>query len=205
MKKSILAITLAFLISNASAQYDEPENKGFKKENLFTGGSLSLSFFNNTFLIGGSPVLGYKIANFIDAGIVVNYQYTSIRDYSLFDDRLRQSIYGGGVFTRLYPVNFIFAQVQVEHNFISQKYIPPSGSSIGSYKAKTSSNSLLVGGGYATGRAGSGNSPFFYLSLLVDVSGNTNSPYTDGRGRTVPVIRAGFNLPLFQGNGGSNN
>ncbi len=205
MKKSILAITIAFLLSNASAQYDEPENKGFKKENLFTGGSISLSFFNNTFLIGGNPVFGYKIANFMDAGVLVNYQYTSIRDYKVFDDRLRQSIYGGGVFTRLYPVNFIFAQVQLEHNFITQKYIPASGSLLGGYKGTTSANSLLIGGGYASGRTSSGNSPFFYMSLLFDVSGNTNSPYTDGRGRTVPVIRAGFNLPLFQGNGGSNN
>ncbi len=202
MKKGLFSLLLFCSIITAKAQYEESEKKGFNKENLFSGGSLSLSFFNNTFLIGASPVLGYKIANFIDAGIVVNYQYISIRDYTVFDDRLRQSIYGGGLFTRLYPVNFIFGQAQVEHNFISQKYIPSPNSGTSSYKAKTSANSLLVGGGYTSGRGKYGNTPFFFLSLLFDVSGNKNSPYTDGAGRSVPVIRAGFNMPLFQGRGG---
>ena len=205
MKKGLFPLLILCSVITTYAQYEDSEKKGFKKENLFSGGSLSLSFFNNTFLIGASPVLGYKIASFIDAGIVVNYQYISIRDYSVFDDRLRQSIYGGGVFTRLYPVNFIFVQAQVEHNFISQKYIPSPNSGTSSYKAKTSANSLLVGGGYTSGRGRYGNTPFFFLSLLFDVSGNKNSPYTDGAGRSVPVIRAGFNIPLFQGSGGNGN
>lgn len=204
MKKIVVALLILFFAGTTHAQYEETETKGFAKENLFTGGSISVSFFNNTFLIGGSPVLGYKIANFIDAGIVVNYQYTSIRDYTVFNDRLRQSIYGGGAFTRLYPITFLFAQAQFEHNFITQKYVPAPNSGASSFKAKTSANSVLIGGGYTSGRGREGNNPFFYLSLLFDVSGNTNSPYTDGAGRSVPVIRAGFNIPLFQGNRGGN-
>ena len=54
--------------------------RGFQKENLFTGGSISLSFFYNTFLIGGSPVIGYRFGRFADGGVVVNYLYTSIRE-----------------------------------------------------------------------------------------------------------------------------
>ena len=198
MKKLILALLVLSSFTVANAQEEEKEG-GFRKENMFTGGNVSLSFFNNTFLVGGSPVLGYRIANFVDAGIVANIQYTSIRDFRTFDDRLRQTTYGGGVFTRLYPVNFIFAQAQYEHNFIAQKYIPATNSSLQNYKLTTSANSVLVGGGYCSGRARDFNSAFFYMSVLWDVSGNSNSPYTDAYGRSVPVIRAGFSIPLFQG------
>ncbi|MBL0132548.1 MAG: hypothetical protein IPP79_00340 [Chitinophagaceae bacterium] len=60
---------------------------------------------------------------------------------------------------------------------------------------------MLVGGGYASGRAPQGNSPFFYMSVLWDVSDNKTSPYKDAYGRSIPIIRAGFNIPLFQGGG----
>jgi hypothetical protein len=176
---------------------DEEKTKGFKKENLFTGGSVSLAFYNSTFLIGASPVFGYSVGNWMDAGVVANYNYTSYRDVSVFDDKLRQSVYGGGVFTKLYPVRFLFAQAQFEHNFIKQKYILPGGGL--SSTTTDDASSFLIGGGYTTGRYGKGGSPFFYLAVLFDVSGNTNSPYTDANGRTIPIIRGGIQVPLFQG------
>lgn len=203
MKRIVLAILLAYQFVPASAQYEESEKKGFNKENLFSGGSISLSFFNNTFLVGANPVLGYRLANWVDGGVVVNYQWTSIRDYDyIIDNKLRQSLYGGGVFTRLYPVPFIFAQAQFEHNFISQREIPPPNSGLQERKFKTSGNSFLIGGGYTSGRVRDANTPFFYLSVLFDVSNNNNSPYLDYRGRVIPIIRAGFNIPLFQGGRG---
>jgi hypothetical protein len=202
MKKRLVTLcSLCFLISSLFAQdkKDEKEEKekGFKKENLFTGGSVSLAFYNNTFLIGASPVFGYSLGNWGDAGIVVNYNYTSYRDYySVYNDKLRQSVYGGGVFVKLYPVRFLFAQAQVEHNFIKQKFIPEVGAT---QTYKVDGNSFLIGGGYTTGRFGKGGPPFFYLAVLFDVSGNTNSPYTDSYGRTIPIIRGGIQVPLFQG------
>ena len=198
MKKIILSALFATLfITVLHAQDEKEEKKGLKKENLFTGGSVSLAFYNNTFLIGGNPVLGYSLANWMDLGLVVNYNYTSYRDYTVFNDRLRQSVYGGGVFTKLYPVRFLFAQAQVEQNFIRQKYILPNNGSI--TKNKSDAGSFLIGGGYTTGRDGRGGRPFYYLSVLVDVSGNSNSPYTDAAGRTIPIIRGGIQVPLFQG------
>lgn len=204
MKKLILSLLLfsaatTFLFAQdvlRQAQ-DEEKEKGFKKENLFTGGSISLAFYNSTFLVGGSPVFGYSIAKWIDAGIVGNYNYTAYRDVNTFDDKLRQSVYGGGVFTKIYPLRFLFAQAQFEHNFIKQKYILPGGGP--SSTATDDANSFLIGGGYTTGRQGQGGSPFFYLAVLFDVSGNLNSPYTDAYGRTIPIIRGGIQVPLFQG------
>jgi hypothetical protein len=197
MKKSALLLFFLGIAVFAWSQENEKE-KGFKKENLFSGGTISLSFFNNTFLIGANPVLGYRLANWVDGGIVVNYQWTSIRDYPRTDDRTRQSIYGGGVFARLFPINFLFAQVQVEHNFINQKLIPGPNSFSSKENFTTSANSLLIGGGYTSGRDKYTNTPFFYMSILFDVSGNQNSPYIDSRGRTIPIIRGGVNIPLFQ-------
>lgn len=199
MKKQ-LAVLAVFCISvlTVKAQDEKEEiKKGFKKENLFTGGSVSVSFGNNTFLLGASPVLGYNLTKWIDAGIVVNYTYTSYRDYQVFNDRLRQNVYGGGVFTRIFPVRFLFAQAQVEHNFITLKYIPPNGGNTTSQTVEA--NSVLVGGGYTTGRFPGAGNTYFSVAVLFDVAKTTNSPYTDGSGRTIPIIRAGVNIPLFQG------
>jgi len=198
MKKSILVTILSFCSFLTFAQ--DEEGGGFKKENLFTGGSVSLSFFDNAFLVGGNPVLGYSLTRWADAGIVINYTYTSYRDYYYFDDKLRQSIYGGGGFLRIFPVKFLFAQGQLEYNWIRLKYIPPPGGGL-SEKAKASTTSLLVGGGYTTGRDPDAKGPFGYLAILFDITNNSNSPYTDNYGRSVPIIRAGINIPLFQGGG----
>ena len=109
MKKQLIVGVISLLSFSFIHAQDEPEEelkKGFKKENLFTGGSVSLSFGNNSFLIGGTPVFGYSLTKWLDAGLAVNFNYTSYRDYLQFDDRLRQTIYGGGAFTRIYPVRF---------------------------------------------------------------------------------------------------
>lgn len=199
MKKYVLSVLLLITTSTILiAQDDEEKEKRPFKENLFTGGSVSLAFYNNTFLIGASPVFGYSLTNWADAGVVVNYNYTSYRDVTVFDDRVRQTQFGGGVFTKLYPVRFLFAQAQYEYNSIRQKYIPPGGGTPTKYPA-ANANSFLVGGGYTTGREGRGGTPFYYLAVLFDVSGDTNSPYTDAYGRAIPIIRAGLQIPLFQG------
>ena len=196
MKKWTLLFALFVGTLTAFSQDEEEEQKqgGFKKQNIFAGGSVSLSFGNRSFLAGANPVIGYKIAEWIDAGIVLNYQYSSLR--YLDEDKLRQNIYGGGVFTRLFPINFLFGQAQFEHNFLSFKYIPSDGSS--PQKANTSANSFLVGGGIAQGRRIGMNEAFFYFSILFDISDNANSPYTDIYGKARPIYRVGANFYLFR-------
>jgi len=192
-----LALAGCLLLTQAAQAQDEEEKAGFGKDRLFSGGSISLGFSNNTFQMGANPMLGYNIADWIDAGIVVNYIYTSYRDVYEFNDRLRQSMYGGGAFTRLYPIRFLFAQAQVEHNFIKQKYIPNGGGS--STSDTKGANSLLLGAGYSTNRYPGSGQPFFYLAVLFDVLNEQYSPYTDAYGRSIPIIRAGVQVPLFQG------
>jgi len=204
MKKiGIILFCLCFTAASVWAQDEEEREEkegGFKKENLFTGGSISLAFYNNTFLVGGSPVFGYSLAKWVDLGVVANYNYTSYRDVSYYgsDDKLRQSVYGGGSFIRLYPVRFLFAQAQVEHNFIKQKYIPANGGA-GATTEKHEANSFLIGGGYTTNRYADSGQPFFYVAVLFDIAKGTYSPYTDAYNRAIPIVRAGVQVPLFQG------
>jgi len=200
LNRAILLLLLVLSAHMVFAQDEKEEEKhGFKKEKLFTGGSLSLSFFNNAFLIGVSPVFGYSLTRWADIGLVGNYTYTSYRDYYYLDDRMRQSVYGGGVFTRIFPVRFLFAQAQVERNWIKLKYIPPPNSGGVTETNNDAANSILVGGGYTTGRDPDGGNVYGYLAILFDVSKNINSPYTDNLGRAIPIIRAGIDIPLFQG------
>jgi hypothetical protein len=209
MKKVLVVVAGLCLAVMAQAQDDpdgDREAKGFKKENLFTGGSITLSFFNGQTLLGANPVFGYKLADWVDAGLAFNYLYTGARDYQVFNDKIRQTVLGPGVFTRLYPVRSLFVQAQFEHNFNTIKYIYPGGSPVEKYKAEA--NSLLLGGGFAQGRE-RGSTTFYYIAVLFDVLKNINSPYVDvsynpdnpaqQRIDMVPIIRAGVNIGLFQG------
>jgi hypothetical protein len=212
MKKLILSILILSTVAVVFAQDEKQgKEKAFKKENLFTGGSVTASFFSGGTILGANPMFGYQLANWVDAGIVFNYTYLGRRDYIYFDDKLRQNVFGPGVFTRLYPVRFLFVQAQLEHNFTTIKYSYPDGSKI---KNKTDANSLLVGAGIAQGRQRGSNS-FFYISLLFDVLKNPNSPYVNNvynqstgqlvRTDLLPIVRAGINIALFQGGNGRYN
>jgi hypothetical protein len=198
MKRLFLALLFTATVQLLSAQEDSTaERGGFKKENLFAGGTLSLGFGTNYFQIGGNPMFGYTLNRFLDAGIVVNYIHTAYRDYNLNVERLRQNLYGGGVFLRAYPVRFLFAHGQIEHNFISLKAEPYNGGAPEKYKE--SATSLLVGPGYTTGRQPGSGGAYGYLSVMWDVLGDENSPYINQAGQKVPIIRGGIIIPLFQG------
>ncbi|MBS1761418.1 MAG: hypothetical protein JSR00_00940 [Bacteroidetes bacterium] len=206
MRYILVILMLSFGLA-ANSQTDV--ERGFRKNKLFTGGSVTLNFSSNGSVLGANPVFGYSLTKWLDAGIVFNYVYSSVRHVTYFDpssgayyysdDKLRQNTFGPGAFVRIFPVKFLFAHAQVEHNFISQKLIPVYGDPV---KEKTEATSILVGGGYAGGREGSGEM-FYYISVLFDVNKNPNSPYIENtRSNTVnvlPIIRAGIHIPLFQG------
>jgi hypothetical protein len=202
MKKIIFAALLLSTVITAHAQDEEKETKkhSFKKENLFTGGGITASFYSGGTVLGISPVFGYSINKIIDAGAILNFTYSGETEYS--GDKYRQYVYGPGVFTRIYPVKFLFVQGTFEHNFISTTFKPSYGGPDEKYKVDA--NSLLVGGGYCSGREGEA-SVFYYLSVMVDVTKNKNSPYVEllqnGSYRALPIIKAGLQVPLFQGGG----
>lgn len=197
MKKLLITTLLTAFVCTAFAQSKEDSSEektgGFKKEYLFTGGTVNLSFSNYGTVLGASPQLGYSVTNWLDAGIIMGFTYSSQRD--AYDYKYRQTLITPGAFARLFPFDFLFASVQYEHNFISQKVLIPSG---GNYKEHFDANSLLLGIGYLGGKQGR-NSPYYYFSVSVDILQNHNSPYTDQYNNLLPVVNAGFNIPLFGG------
>ncbi|MDQ6757977.1 MAG: hypothetical protein M3004_13705 [Bacteroidota bacterium] len=188
--KPIVPLVFSLLCAiNLSAQ---KENKNtYDPSNWFTGGSISLALGNGSFNAGLHPHYGYTIAKWVDAAAVANFEYQSQRD--IYNNKYRTTVYGAGVFTRIYPVHFLFLQAQPEYNFIAQKYIPYN-TSASNKKANLHAPSLLLGGGYTTSR--SDKNSFSYLSILIDVVKDKNSPYIDGYGNLLPIIRAGINIGL---------
>ncbi len=211
MKRKIAAFVVLLMTTVplwAQEKEEEDKEKLSFKEHLFTGGSVTVSFFNGATILGANPILGYKLTNWADAGIVFNYTYAGQRDVYEIDDKYRQFVYGGGVFARLYPVRFLFLQGQLEHNFTKVKYRPASAYYL-PYDAKLEANSLLLGAGYTQGRE-PGSNTFYYFSVLFDVLKQENSPYVERiynpstnsiSVRILPIIRAGVNIGLFEGGG----
>ena len=197
--KRYLLIVLATLCSISSIaqeeeKKDEEEAKqgGFRKDMLFTGGNVNIGFFNGVTVLGATPQLGYSVTEWLDAGISLGYTYTS--QSVATDYKVRQSIIGPGAFARIFPIQFLFASIQYEHNFIRVKQIISGNDFVN----KVNAGSLLLGLGYTSGREGR-NDPYYYFSVAFDVMNNVNSPYRTIANEVYPVVNAGFNIPLFQG------
>ena len=203
MKKALVLLFIPLCFHAAAQNQDgnkqnqdentEVKKSGFQKDKLFTGGSANIGFSNGSTMLGITPQLGYSLTNWLDAGITFNLNYISQRDY-YSEDKIRQTTYGPGAFVRIFPVNFLFATAQYEYNMIHLKQISPN---LPTEKNSVNANSFLVGGGYAGGRERGGNT-YYYISIMWDLYGDINSPYVDQFRRATPVIRAGYNIGLFQ-------
>src|SRR5579863_6554371 len=58
---------------------DEDPTTGFSKQNIFLGGSVSLGYDGYEFDIGSSPEIGWSLNRYLDVGLVVNLNYSSLR------------------------------------------------------------------------------------------------------------------------------
>lgn len=110
MKKISIVVLCFFIFLQTKAQ-DETEQKLFKKENFFTGGTLNLAFGSQVTNLGLSPFVGYSINKYVDVAASFGFNYVSTRDYPYLGDKVRQKLYGPGAFVRLFPMKFLFAQV----------------------------------------------------------------------------------------------
>ena len=204
IKRVVIAAGLFMVVMEGFAQghmpnrvntySDEGPGTGFLKQNLFIGGSLALGYSGYTFNVGANPEIGYSLNKWLDAGLVVNLNYSSERADPSYNGnvRYRSFNYGAGLFGRVWPLPFLFFQAQPEYNFINynQKYMGPGGTS---YSQTTNAPSLLLGAGYGQRIVGEG---IFYLSLSFDALNSQFSPYRDFNGTVLPVIRAGFDFYL---------
>jgi hypothetical protein len=205
----IIFNTLALLfVLNLSAQEASSE-KTFSKENAFIGGSLTFNYNTQGFLIGINPMYGYTIRKWVDVAAVFNFQYNSLQLDQVATNYIRErktTQVGTGLSTRIYPIEFLFLQVQPELNLLTgkERITTISGTSQGKFNKLVPS--MLVGAGMKRGFQ-SGRT-FAYASILVDIINNSNSPYRSlatnplgglvqtVSGNIVPIYRAGINLSL---------
>ncbi|MBW8685414.1 hypothetical protein [Chitinophaga rhizophila] len=191
MKRLLLCFLLLSAVQLTQAQYyktDTVQRRGFDPSRLIIGGNLGLAFgdFTN---INISPMVGYRISQLFGAGLSINAQYGSerFRDfYGNTGQRNQYSIFGGGVWGRVYPLDFLFIHIQPEYNKVSLKstYYDTDPKTI--VKDNYGVPSLLMGGGYTQpvgGRAA------FSVMALYDVLQDNRSPYQNGL-----ILRMGASL-----------
>ncbi|NDA61177.1 MAG: hypothetical protein EBX50_03950 [Chitinophagia bacterium] len=176
------------VIAQVRSDYNET---GFPKTPKYFGSGLNLGVSGRSFNLGINPELGFSVSRWLDAGFAVNFNYYSQNASEFSNFRYKNINYGAGVFARIWPVNFIFLQIQPEYNWIisSQKNVTTQQTDRFNYSAE----SMLVGIGYGTRMVGSRIS---YVSLMIDVLQNPNSPYRDAYNDQLPVLRAGFGVYL---------
>lgn len=193
MKRNLVTcLALLLSVSMFAQEAADTEQKGkFKKENIFLGTSLNLGIASRSFNVGLNPEIGYSVSNWLDAGVSFNINYFSqnASDYSPY--RFRNFNYGGGPFLRVWPLNFLHLQIQPEFNWISSSQKDMTTNQ--TYKYNYNAGSLLLGIGYGTRIIGS---QYQYITLMIDVLQNANSPYRDRFNDPLPVLRAGFGMYL---------
>jgi len=195
MKRLLLCLLLVTAVHFAEAQYYKtdtttaaPTKKKVDPSRIIIGGSLGLAFGDYT-NINISPLIGYRISQLFAAGININAQYGSERlsNYSnITTQRNQYTIFGGGVWGRVYPVDFLFIHVQPEYNAVSLKSTFYDPKTI--VKDHYGVPSLLMGGGYSQpvgGRAA------FSIMALYDVLQDSRSPYQNGL-----ILRIGASLGI---------
>lgn len=208
MKKIFFVFCLFVVAMRGMAQHNrdrvntyvdaEDGGNGFRKANLFVGGSLNLGYSGYDFNVGGAPEIGYSLNKYLDAGLLVNLNYTSERadpsGYYNDNERQRYFTYGVGAFARVYPIRFLFFQVEPEYNWTNYSYKFFNPTQTGS--SNINAASMLLGIGYGQRIVGQSN---FYIAVMFDALSNQGSPYRDFNNTPLPVIKAGFDIYLHPG------
>ena len=167
-------------------QEEEPTKSGFDKNKLFFGGTLGLSFGDYT-LINVSPQVGYRFNKYLAAGTGVNFIYSSIRYryyYSIDDYKNNYGVAGINVFGRVYPIDYVFLQLQPEANYTWGKIKFYDGTPDAKLPGKIIPSLLGgVGGAIPAGRGA------LIVLLEYDLLQNDRSPYG-----TRAFFNLGYNI-----------
>lgn len=198
MKKFLIASVCVLAVATAFTQNNN-EAGGFKRENVFIGGSLNVGLYTGYFAIGGTPEVGYSFNEWLDGGLAFNINYTSQKSLDIYNDPIAKYSafnYGAGAFFRVYPIENFFLQGQLENNFITYKTTDLQYDITG--KNTVNATSFLAGIGYGQRQIGQGS---FYTVLLIDLLRDVNSPYrltnyTGTASTVIPILRGGFTFYL---------
>lgn len=169
----LAALLLTLFQMNALAQ-EEASHNGFDRDKLFFGGTFGLGFGSNNTLVNVSPQVGYRFNQYLAAGAGVNFIYSSYR-YRYYSPEYKESygVAGLNVFGRVYPIEYLFLQVQPEANYSWGKYKFYDGTPDQKLEGKVVP-SLLGGAGAAIPTGGRGA---FLIMVQYDLLQDKRSPY----------------------------
>ena len=162
---------------------------------LFIGGNIVIGGGSGWFQLGLNPELSKRMNQWVDIGGAVNLLYSASNPNFLSSTRTRSFQFGVGGFTRIWPAERFFLQVQPEYNWnwTNMKDMSTNSETSGaSRKIRYGAESILAGIGYGS-RSENGMT---YFTLMIDLLKNPNSPYRDGYNRADPFVKAGFALPI---------
>lgn len=145
-------------------------------DKVWVGGNLSdLSFFNNSFRFGLTPVAAIKLNKTVSAGAMVRLAYRYERLYDFYGNSFKFETFdvGPGFFARFDIMDKYFAHIEYEHAFIEVPLAGPGGIIVDDGKVvKTSitENYVYIGIGFLSG----GEKAKFLTSLHYNVLDDIN-------------------------------
>lgn len=148
---------------------------------FFVGGNFGFTFLGDYNYIGISPLIGYRLTSWFSPGINLNLNF--VTDKTVPDQTTHYTTVGAGVFTRFFPLSWLYVQIQPEYNQYQVK-VKSGGTTIDQQTYHVFS--LLMGGGYVQRIS---DHAYFNFGVLYDVIQNPHSPYYG-----IPVVQGGINL-----------
>ena len=165
---------------------------------IFIGGNVVIGGGAGSFQIGLNPEMYKRVNDYVDIGAATNLFFQSFNptiSSGLSGTSSRSFQLGVGGFTRIWPIEKFFIQVQPEYNYTWSRFNDRGTESVNAGASRSirfGAESLLAGIGYGT-RSENGMT---YFSVMIDLLKNPNSPYRDSYNRADPIIRAGFTFPI---------
>jgi len=202
MKKKLVLLILVAL-SNSIIVHAQDVVKTMPSMNVnpvFIGGNLVIGGGAGSFQLGLNPEMFKRVNDYVDIGAATNLFFQSFNptiSNGLPGVSSRSFQLGAGAFTRIWPLEKFFFQIQPEYNYTWSRFKDRStiGVNAGASRSiRFGAESLLAGIGYGT-RSENGMT---YFSVMIDLLQNPNSPYRDGYNRAEPIIRAGFAFPILR-------
>jgi len=202
MKKKFIYLILIALSNSiiANAQDVVKTMPSMNVNPIFIGGNLVIGGGAGSFQLGLNPEMYKRVNDYVDIGAATNLFFQSFNptiSNGLPGVSSRSFQLGAGAFTRIWPLEKFFIQIQPEYNYTWSRFKDRStiGVNAGASRSiRFGAESLLAGIGYGT-RSENGMT---YFSVMIDLLQNPNSPYRDGYNRAEPIIRAGFAFPILR-------
>lgn len=201
MKKKFIYLILIALSNSimANAQDVVKTMPSMNVNPIFIGGNLVIGGGAGSFQLGLNPEMYKRVNDYVDIGAATNLFFQSFNptiSNGLPGVSSRSFQLGAGAFTRIWPLEKFFIQIQPEYNYTWSRFKDRGTEGINAGASRSirfGAESLLAGIGYGT-RSENGMT---YFSVMIDLLKNPNSPYRDGYNRADPIIRAGFAFPIL--------